>query len=254
MKNYLSFGGGVNSVAMHLYLLEHGKGHGIDDFESIFVDHETDWPETYSYLAEFQDFLKRRGDRPVTVLKPDAGTIEKKRFANLYDYFHFKQTFPTRGQGAGHGRTCTHRFKITPIYKYVESPCFMLIGFDAGEAHRATINTHNGVENRYPLIEAGITRYGCKEIIDNWGLKQPMKSGCYICPFQTPHQYKELRTIHPDLFCKAEQLEKRYMERRTNEGKQPLFLVGNGRLKSVVEEDQLKLFKQDEYPPCNCML
>lgn len=49
MKKYLSFGGGVNSVAMMLMLLDQK-----DDFEAIFVDHGTDWPETYEYFEMFQ--------------------------------------------------------------------------------------------------------------------------------------------------------------------------------------------------------
>ena len=54
MKNYLSFGGGVNSVAMMLLLLDQKQ-----EFESIFVDHGTDWPETYEYFDMFQEWLKK---------------------------------------------------------------------------------------------------------------------------------------------------------------------------------------------------
>ncbi|RLC23031.1 MAG: hypothetical protein DRH93_08360 [Deltaproteobacteria bacterium] len=56
MKNYLSFGGGVNSVAMMLLLLDQKA-----EFEAIFVDHETDWPETYEYFDMFQKWLKDHG-------------------------------------------------------------------------------------------------------------------------------------------------------------------------------------------------
>jgi len=49
MKNYLSFGGGVNSVALYLYLLDQKV-----EFEAVFVDHGTDWPETYDYVEMFK--------------------------------------------------------------------------------------------------------------------------------------------------------------------------------------------------------
>jgi len=39
MKKYLSYGGGVDSTAMMLMLLDQGE-----EFEAIFVDHETDYP------------------------------------------------------------------------------------------------------------------------------------------------------------------------------------------------------------------
>ena len=44
-KNYLSFGGGVNSVALMLWLIEHDI-----EFEAVFADHGGDYPETYEYV------------------------------------------------------------------------------------------------------------------------------------------------------------------------------------------------------------
>lgn len=241
MRNYLSFGGGVNSVAMMLYCLDEGW-----DFEAVFVDHGTDWPETYEYLDMFQEWLDKNTHKQITVLTPDI-----EGFNNLYDYCYRWEMVPSFM-----GRWCTDKFKVRTIYKYVETPCFMLIGFDSGEAKRAKISSENGVENRYPLIEAEINREGCKKIIKSHGLPTPQKSGCYICPYQKVTQWKDLRNRHPELFCKAEQLEKRNIEYRKRVGKKPLFLNQYPRasLRSIVEEDQGKLFERDEYPPCNCML
>ena len=250
MRNYLSFGGGVNSVALHLHLLDQG-----DDFESVFVHHGTDWPETYDYVAGFQWWLKTNGHRPITVLRPDAGTTEGERFSVLYDYYHFKKIFPVRAGGAlGSGRTCTHRFKIQVVHKYVEKPCFLYIGIDFDEIRRATGQVDKGVEKRYPLIEAEITRGGCIELIKGHGLPAPPKSGCYICPFQSDQEYKRLRMEYPNLFCKVEQLENRYIERRKNEGKVPLYIKRKAPIRKIIDEDQLQLFEKDEYPPCQCGL
>ena len=66
MNIYLSFGGGVNSVAMYLYALDEGW-----DFEAVFVDHGTDWPETYEYVEMFKKMY------PVTVLRPDVTGHDK---------------------------------------------------------------------------------------------------------------------------------------------------------------------------------
>ena len=242
MKKYLSFGGGVNSVAMMLMLLDQG-----DEFEAIFVDHETDWPETYEYLDMFQSWLSKQFYNRITVLKPNVGTIEKKRFKSLYDYHYFKSLTPSI-----QFRACTDKFKIQPILKYVTKPCFMLIGIDAGEIKRAKISSNKGVENRYPLIEYEIDRQGCKDIITAHNLPIPMKSGCYICPFQKKSQWIELRKIHPDLFCKADQIEKRSNERR---GTKKRYLSGSGKsLKTIVNENQMNLFEEDDYPPCECGL
>ena len=245
MKKYLSFGGGVNSVAMMLMLLDQG-----DEFEAIFVDHETDYPETYEYFDMFQEYLRKLFLPQITVLKPDVGTIEKKRFKNLYDYYFFKRISPSIFV-----RSCTDKFKVTPVQKYVRTPCFMLIGIDAGEAKRAKISMKKGIENRYPLIEQEIDRQGCKDIIKSHGLPIPVKSGCYVCPFQRKDQWIELRKKHPDLFCKAVQMEETCKKRRMEEGKKPLTLSPTKKsLSSIVDENQLNLFEQDNYPPCECGL
>jgi len=241
MRNYLSFGGGVNSVALHLYLLDEGW-----NFESVFVNHGTDWPETYEYLEMFQEWLQKHGYKPIVVLKPDVGTIEKRRFQNLYDYLYFKSLTPSIQY-----RACTDRFKIDTIRKYVTTPCFMLLGIDMDESKRAKLSSKKGIEHRFPLIEAGMNRNDCKEYIRQKGLPVPIKSGCFICPFQRVAQWIELRNVHPELFCKAQQLEKKSSERR---GKN-YFISGIGKpLNIIVDENQRKLFEVDKYPPCNCML
>jgi len=244
VKNYLSFGGGVNSVAMMLMLLDQGV-----EFEAVFVNHGTDWPETYEYVDMLQGWLKDNGHKQITVLKPRVRTIDGRVFENLYDYYAYKKVFPMTMS-----RACTSRFKIRPIYKYVKIPCFMMIGFAKEEERRVSINHERGVENRYPLIENEIDRHGCKEIIKKNQLPIPMKSGCYICPFQPAYGFKQLRHKHPDLFCKATQLENNYIERRRREGKKDVHIKNNRRLKYVIEETQMQIFEQDEYPPCQCGL
>ena len=240
MKNYLSFGGGVNSVAMMLYLLDEGW-----DFEAVFVNHGTDWPETYEYLDMFQEWLKDNGHKPITVLKPEV-----TGFWNLYDYCWHYRIVPNSLY-----RWCTDKFKVRVMKGYYKVPCFALIGFDMDESHRAKLKPVDGHENRFPLLEAEMNRNDCKEYIRKKGLSMPRKSGCYICPFMKVGNWKELRMRHPGLFCKAVELEKREMDYRTSKGKKPYFLSPRQVSISVmVDESQLKLFKQDEYPPCECML
>ncbi|MBU0706732.1 phosphoadenosine phosphosulfate reductase family protein [Patescibacteria group bacterium] len=246
MKKYLSFGGGVNSVAMMLMLLDQK-----DDFEAIFVDHGTDWPETYEYFDMFKGWLKEHGHKPVTVLKPAHSKNEEgNKFDNLYDFSFFRKMVPSTFR-----RWCTAEFKVKPIYKYCETPCFMLIGIDFGEIKRAKISSEKGAENRYPLIENEVDREGCKKIIIDHGLPIPIKSGCYICPFQRKSQWIELRHKHPDLFCKAQKLENRNIEYQKSKGKKPKTLSNSRKkLGNFIEENQPNLFEQDDYPPCQCGL
>jgi len=234
MKNYLSFGGGVNSVALYLYLLDNNI-----DFEAVFVDHGTDWPETYEYVEMF------RKKYPLTILKPNVTGYD-----NLYEYCWHYSMVPSFKF-----RWCTSKFKVKVLHTYYKSPAFIMLGIDFAEQKRAKINSDKGFENRFPLIEAEIDREGCKDIIRSHKLPIPIKSGCFICPFQKAHQWKELRRYHPGLFCKAVELEKRQMVSREAQGKKPFNLsISKASLQSIVDENQRQLFKEDEYPPCNCGL
>lgn len=203
----------MNSVAMMLMLLDQK-----DDFEAIFVDHGTDWPETYEYFDMFQGWLKDRGHRQITVLRPTE-TAYGEAFQNLYDYAFAYSMVPRRRP-----RWCTAKFKLKPIVTYVEKPCFMMIGIDSGEINRAEISYEDGIENRWPLIENEINRAGCEEIIKAHGLPIPMKSGCYICPFQKKSQWISLRKNHPCLFKKAVELENKNNKYRALKNKKPTSL------------------------------
>lgn len=240
MRTYLSFGGGVNSVAMMLLLLDEGW-----EFESIYVDHGTDWPETREYVSMLQD----KGYQ-ISVLKPSVDRHKHLRpepYDNLYEFCIAQNIFPFRTQ-----RWCTSDWKIKVILDHVKPPCFQLIGIDASEAHRAKFSCNNGIENRFPLLEWEIDRQGCVDIIKAHGLPVPMKSGCFICPFQRRSQWKELRRVHPDLFCKAKRLEDKVVENQKAKGKSPYY-INKMPLEAVVSENQIDMWP-DQKPPCNCGL
>jgi len=165
-KLYLSHGLGVNSWAAYLLLIERGLVPGVD-FEAVAVDHGTDWPETYEYLA----MMLQRG-YPVTVLKPNIGGCN-----TLYDYCMKYRFIPGRQK-----RWCTSRFKVALLIKYYQKPCTEIIAFEAGEERRVHRYRHkNDITAQFLLIDEGITRQDCVEIIKRHGLPVPMKSGCYIC-------------------------------------------------------------------------
>jgi hypothetical protein len=243
LRNYLSFGAGVNSVALYLLMVELGI-----EFEAVFSDTGCEWPETYHYLAMFQWWTKANGLRSVTILKPDVEKIGPSRLIEYCEKYKITPGFKNR--------FCTDKWKVRPLHAYFKRPAFINIGFAMDEAKRAKLASDKDFENRFLLIEHEITRSGCIEIIRKAGLPIPRKSGCYICPNQRPGQWKELRRYHPELFCRAVNLEKRQMEYRIERGKSPCFLSNYKKmtLPEIVGERQEQLFKEDEYPPCLCGL
>jgi hypothetical protein len=238
MKNFLSYGGGVNSVAAVLLYHELEIEH-----EAVYV-HMPDWPETHEYLL----MMEAKG-YPVTILFPEV-----QGHWNLYEYCIAYEMTPSYIH-----RWCTEKFKIRTLYRYFQEqrPCWNLVGIDVGESHRARIVNRKGIETRYPLIEHGLDRGGCLEIIKRHGLPAPIKSGCFFCCYQGVGQWKELRRRHPELFCKAVALEKLSMENaRENNKKHPGFLcnLGDRTIEQIVNERNRFLFKEMEYGPCECGL
>jgi len=225
-------------VALYLYLTDQGV-----DFEAVFVDHGTDWPETYEYLDMFQGWLSDRGLPSITVIRPSVQGSD-----NLYGHCFEHLRLPS-----AQNRWCTDKFKLRALFRYYQTPAFDMLGIDFGESHRAKIQVRKGFEVRYPLVEAEIDRAGCESIIRAKGLSPPPKSGCYICPLQRKAQWVELRRKHPCLFQDTVDLENACVAKRKAEGKAPFYLLNSKRpLRLAVNENQAPLWAEDEYPPCDC--
>lgn len=247
MRNYLSFGGGVNSVALYLLLMEQGlePGNAETGFEAVYVDHGCDWPETLEYVEMFKARF------PLTIIYPEYKRGEKQVFNNLYDYCMFRNLIPLR-----QNRWCTKNFKVDALNRYFQKPCFVMLGIDAGESHRAKLKSSNGVENRYPLIEHNINRNGCIELIKSHRLDVPMKSGCWFCPFQRISELKLLRRKHPELFCKAVAMEEQSIDYALSKGRNITnsTLIKPKTLNQWINERDTFLFEELSYPPCECGL
>lgn len=202
------------------------------------MDHGADWPETLEYVKMF------RRDRPVTIIRP-----EHEGYESLLDYCKDRRTVPSRRH-----RWCTSRFKVRPFNRYVSAPCFVHLGIDAGEVHRARYASEGRRENRYILIEENINRSGCEEIIKAHGLPIPPKSGCWFCPFQKISQWKKLRQSYPEMFCQAVRMEQRQNEQRAEIGKEPFYMKGKPLQKLVNEAQTVIPGFEDlaELPPCQC--
>jgi len=221
MKRYLSLGAGVNSVAMLLLLLDAGE-----DFEAVFCDLGLELPETYSYIE-----MLKRDIYPITTIR---GINEPGR--TLYEHCVHYRNFPTRRL-----KWCAYRFKIKPINRFFQKPCVSFVGIGADEANRPTTKIVDpGIEKIFPLIEQGVTRTQCLEIIKGHGLPTPQRSGCYICSSQSRVQWRELYQFHPELYQRARYLEDITNERLKEQGKPPRYFRDIP-LPSVVGENQLEM-------------
>lgn len=224
MKKYLSHGAGVNSMALMLLLID-------DDieFEAVFSDTGCEKPETYEYL----DFLDREGYEITRIIPQykEKGVIYNK----LYDYF-----WSWRGIPILHRRECCAKFKKQPVDKYVKQPCEVMIGYDLNERKSRHTKNRKQITFTFPLIEKKITREQCVKIIRDHGLPVPVKSSCYLCPFQSKRDWKRLRDTHPELFKKAMELEE---NARTRDPSKELYRGGT--LSSIWQDNKLTHYGGD---------
>jgi len=181
----LSFGAGVNSVALAIMAINDGwRG------EIVFSDTGCEWPETYYYLDYFErEWLQPRGFKVKRIHQANY-----KNGLSLIEVCERDHIIPLCAV-----RWCTVEYKVNPLELYAGEHSTML-GIAADEAHRQD----NAIR---PLVEAGVTRDGCIDIIEVEGLDVPQRSGCYICPFQRDSQWRMLWERHPKLFERAMRLE-----------------------------------------------
>jgi hypothetical protein len=204
-----SFGGGVNSTAMLIGMVERGEKCDL----ILFADTGGEKPHTYEHIQEFSKWLKFVGMPEITTVRSPNETLEASCLK--------LGTLPSIAYGF---KTCSQRFKKEPQDKFLRahlrthsSPIrradngdgemggiIRLVGFDADEPHRAK----DFPGNRYPLIEWRWGRQECIEAIQRAGQKVPDKSACFFCPSSKKHEIMELRRVYPDLAARAVAMEK----------------------------------------------
>lgn len=192
MKFYQPYGGGVNSLALKLLLLEQGR-----DCESVFVNHGGDLPKAQEHV---QMMIEKGFD--LHEIKPIV-----EGYDNIYDFYYQQKLVPL----VFIGRSCTDKWKTRPQRRYYKpkgEPYTLFIGFDRGEKGRANFKSKlKKVFFEYPLIDAGLKRRDCVRLIRESGFEVPVKSDCFFCPFHSKERWWGLARDNPDLFWKAVALE-----------------------------------------------
>lgn len=199
----LSLGGGVDSTAILIvHLFE--KSLGIDAV--VFSDTGAEHPDTYRNI----EFLKN--------LCGDAGLpfhIVSKEGETITEWCVRLGTVPVM---AGGSHVCSKKFKGDVIKKWAErqgiaAPTY-LIGIEANEGRRVsrfTAPKGDAARYEYPLVDWGMDRAACEDLLRQHGLAV-RKSSCMFCPFMSepeiaealadPHAAEVIRLVE-DSFEKA---------------------------------------------------
>jgi hypothetical protein len=208
--NILSFGGGIQTVAMALMCM---KGQLVRPDYMVFSDTGWEVEATYTYLSWFIPMIEESGI-PVRIVS--AGNLRSdaldnsKRFAAMPLF--------TESDGPGYGmlrRQCTREYKVEPVYKEIRNilglkpyerhdvKVKLWLGISKDEASRMKPNRVKWIENIYPLVDNGLSRHNCIQYIKDCGFHLPPKSACIGCPYHSDIFWKNLKRESPEEFKDA---------------------------------------------------
>jgi hypothetical protein len=229
-----SFGGGVQSTAV---LALQALGELPDPYEAFLfsnVGDDSEDPLTIEYFNKYHiPFAEEHGINLIELRKQRRGGEPETLWEQLHRTEVKSIQIPSRRKnGAPGGRKCTRDYKIRVIRKWQrkngsskDNPAYTGLGISVDEIQRA--RTASGFDDQileYPLIDLGMSRDDCFEVIERAGLPRPPRSACFFCPFHNIASWRELKIGRPELFEKAAQLEDVLLERNRKNGKEPEWL------------------------------
>jgi len=191
---YLSLGGGVQSTALFLMSV---AGLFPRPEVVVFADTGVESEETYRTVKLCKNLAKEH-EIPFAVVKNKWNQTLIERYTELNDIPYVRNP------------QCTFHFKVYPIRRHVKTLvdkslpkpwATSWLGITTDEAHRMRDCELQWTDNRYPLIELGMSRQDCVEYIEKeWPKFKVSKSGCVCCPYMSRKNYEVMKLQKPDIF------------------------------------------------------
>jgi 3'-phosphoadenosine 5'-phosphosulfate sulfotransferase (PAPS reductase)/FAD synthetase len=213
MNRFISFSGGVESTTM---LILHGKG-----AKAIWCDTGAEHEKMYDRMDYIENAIKKIHGDDFEVIRLKPKVKSKGEFVdNLLDYVVRQKFMPSPMR-----RYCTGKFKIDPIDQFLElqGECELMIGLNADEENSRGGNwgLKSNVKYLYPLIESGLTRTDCEQILYAHGLHPEfpaymLRGGCSMCFYKSEKEYKALYYLNREEFDRMVEFEKSYQDKREN--------------------------------------
>jgi len=207
MKKYIAFSGGVESTTMCLLF-----GNKAD---AIFADTGAEHRELYDRIELVEQAVREFHDNDFKIIK-----VKNKKYSSLQEYITQSKFFPSFRQ-----RFCTRMFKIEPIDDFLSQlegeEVELMIGLNADEGDRRTGNLGKlpFVKYTYPLVDAGINRAKCEQILKAVNLHPNFpvymrRGGCKFCYYKSKNEFRAMVYLSPDEFQEIVELEIAFQNKR----------------------------------------
>jgi len=238
LKRFISFSGGVESTTMCIL---YGKG-----ATAIWCDTGAEHDLMYQRINEVEKELKllHCGDFELLRIKgkQNAKGVETE---SLEEYIQLYKMMPS-----GQKRFCTKYFKIRPIDDFLgqQGECELMIGFNADEEGRTgNLELKANVNYTYPLLDAGLSRDDCEEVLKLHGLHPNfpvymLRGGCRMCFYKSEKEYRAMYHLNKNEFDKMIAFEEGMQDKRLKF----YSIMGNGKSlrQLAVECESEKAFLQ----------
>lgn len=202
-----SYGGGTQSVAIAV-LIAQGR---LPKPECVVIaDTGREATETWDYLAEHVRPLLRYFGIEVFIAGHDLSTVD------LYSH-KGELLLPSFTRNGKLETFCSSPWKAEVIQRFLRSqgygpkrPVCTWIGISLDEKKRAKPQGLKWQKLHWPLLfDVPMTRAECRQVVLDFGLPEPPKSSCWMCPHRRDSQWKRLKEHYPEDFEKACLLDER---------------------------------------------
>lgn len=219
----ISLGAGVQSTVMAL-MAATGEIGPRPEF-CIFADTQAEPLDVYVHLDWLEGEIARLTNGQMQTLRVSAGNLETD-VLDILELAEIKGRKPTPpfftpgqdGIAAPIRRQCTEAYKIDPIRDWMREQighpkgkvwkgppaieCW--IGISTDEIQRMRDARDRFVMNRWPLIEARMSRGDCLEWFGRRYPGRPLaKSACWFCPYKKTPEWRRTRDEQPEEWAKA---------------------------------------------------
>jgi hypothetical protein len=213
----MSFGGGLNSTAMLVGIVE--RKERLDGV--LFADTGGERPDVYETVERVSEWSQSQGYPAVTTVrwirKRPSAFAQPGTFLSLEDFCLKRKELPSLAYGM---KGCSVKWKAQPLDAHVlQQPVAVeavedgrkvvrLIGYGADEPHRTKRNRDTSrFTFRYPLAEWDWGRDECRDAVARAGLGEVAKSACFFCPAHSELEIAQLGRLYPDLLERALKME-----------------------------------------------
>lgn len=243
----LSYGGGTQSAALCVLI---GQGKLPRPERIVIADTGREATQTWEYLHQIINPYMGSFGLTVEVAPHSLATVD------LYASKSGKPLLPMYTKDGKMPGFCSSEWKKAVVRRYLRGlgygparPVTMWIGISLDEIGRAKPADVKWIDHEWPLLMPyGLNRTACKRLVIDAGLPEPPKSSCWMCPYRSDKQWKQLKEHYPDDFNQAAALEKEISQRDTEGG---LWLTKHRRALADVAfadtEPDLTLFGEVEH-------